>query len=256
MYELRAIDIHFGAVRALSAVNFTVNPGEVVALLGDNGAGKSTLLQIMAGARRPSGGVILRDGRPVEFHSPRDAAAFGVHMVYQDLALIEAIDVAANMALGREPLRRGLLGRCGFLSKKTMRRDAANQLSALGVSTIDSVSRTVENLSGGQRQAVALARAALRVSADNVKILLLDEPTAALGYQQTRQVEGLIRSAASGGVGIVLVTHDIPLSLRAADRVVVLNRGRKVADVDTGKTDQEGVLGWMTGARAPQETPT
>ncbi len=256
MYELRAIDSYFGAVRALSAVNFRVAPGEVVALLGDNGAGKSTLLQIMAGARRPSGGAILRDGRPVEFHSPRDAASAGVHMVYQDLALIEAIDVAGNMALGREPLRRGPLGRCGFLNKKAMRRDAAHQLSVLGVSTVDSPSRAVETLSGGQRQAVALARAALRVSADNVRILLLDEPTAALGYRQSRQVERLIRSVADGGAGVVLVTHDIPLSFRVANRVVVLNRGSKVADVDTSNTDQEAVLGWMTGARAPQETLT
>jgi ABC-type sugar transport system ATPase subunit len=253
MYELRAIDSHFGAIRALSAVDFRVTPGEVVALLGDNGAGKSTLLQIMAGVRRPSGGVILRDGRPVEFHSPRDAACAGVHMVYQDLALIDAIDIAANMALGREPLRRGPLGWCGFLNKKTMRREAAQQLDALGVSTVDSVSRTVETLSGGQRQAVALARAALRVAADNVQILLLDEPTAALGYQQSRQVERLIGRIADGGTGIVLVTHDIPLCFRVAHRVAVLNRGAKVADIDTGKTDQEAVLGWITGARAPQE---
>jgi ABC-type sugar transport system ATPase subunit len=256
MYELQTIDSYFGAIRALNAVNFRVAPGEVVALLGDNGAGKSTLLQIMAGARRPSGGSILRDGLQVEFHSPRDAASAGVHMVYQDLALVDAIDVAANMALGREPLRRGLLGRCGFLNKKVMRRDAAEQLSALGVSTVDSVSRAVETLSGGQRQAVALARAALRIAADNVKILLLDEPTAALGYQQSRQVERLIGSVAERGVGVVLVTHDIPLSLRVADRVTVLNRGSKVADVDTGNTDQEGVLGWITGARGPQESLT
>jgi ABC-type sugar transport system ATPase subunit len=137
-----------------------------------------------------------------------------------------------------------------------MRRDAAQQLSALGVSTVDSVSRAVETLSGGQRQAVALARAALRIAADNVRILLLDEPTAALGYQQSQQVERLIASVAERGVGVVLVTHDIPLSLRVAHRVAVLNRGSKVADVDTAQTDQEAVLGWITGARAPQETLT
>jgi simple sugar transport system ATP-binding protein len=253
MYELQAIDCHFGAIRALNSVNFRVAPGEVVALLGDNGAGKSTLLQIMAGARRPSGGIILRDGRRVEFHSPRDAARAGVHMVYQDLALVDAIDIAANMALGREPLRRGPLGWCGVLNKKVMRRDAVHQLSALGISTVDSVSRPVETLSGGQRQAIALARAALRIAADKAAVLLLDEPTAALGYQQSREVERLISGVADTGVGVVLVTHDIPLSFRVADRVAILNRGKKVADVDTGKTDQEAVLGWMTGARAPQE---
>jgi len=189
MFELRDIDIHFGAVKALRGVNFGIAAGEVVALLGDNGAGKSTLLKIMAGAMRPTGGAIFREGRPVEFHTPRDAAAAGVQIVYQDLALIDAADVATNISLGREPVRRAPLGWLGLLDKKAMRRLAGEQLDVLEVSTIDSVTRSVETLSGGQRQAVALARAAIRITIDRARFLLLDEPTASLGYRQSRQVE-------------------------------------------------------------------
>jgi ABC-type sugar transport system ATPase subunit len=256
MFELRNIDIHFGAVKALSGVNFGIAAGEVVALLGDNGAGKSTLLKIMAGAMRPTSGAIVRDGRPVEFHTPRDAASAGVQIVYQDLALIDAADVATNISLGREPVRRAPLGWLGLLDKKAMRRLASEQLDVLEVSTIDSVTRSVETLSGGQRQAVALARAAIRITVDRARFLLLDEPTASLGYRQSRQVERFIRRVCRDGVGVVLVTHDLPLCFDVADRIVVLNRGRKVADIQTARTDRDAVVGWITGARSPQETVT
>jgi ABC-type sugar transport system ATPase subunit len=249
--DLRGIELHYGFVKALDGIDFTVHPGEVVAVLGDNGAGKSTLLKVMSGAHRPSAGTISVGGREVDFHTPRDAADAGVQMVYQDLALIDAADIATNLTLGREPVRRGPLGWLGFLDKKAMRREASRELEALGVTTAP-VTRPVEMLSGGQRQVVALARSAVRVPADGQGVLLLDEPTAALGYQQTRQVEDLIRTMAQRGIAVVVVTHNLPLCFQVADRIVVLNRGRKVADVRTVETDNDSVVGWITGARPAQ----
>ena len=249
--RLTGIDLNYGFVKALEGVDFEVHPGEVVALLGDNGAGKSTLLKVMSGAHRPSSGGIEVGGSPVDFRSPRDASEAGVQMVYQDLALIDAADVATNLTLGREPVRRGPLGWLGILDKKSMRREAARELAALGVTTAP-VSRPVEMLSGGQRQVVALARAAVRASAMGKGALLLDEPTAALGYAQTRQVEDLIKRMAERGIAVVVVTHNLPLCFQVADRIVVLNRGHKVADIATKDTDYESVVGWITGAKSAQ----
>jgi ABC-type sugar transport system ATPase subunit len=247
--SLSGIELHYGFVMALDGIDFAVAPGEIVAVLGDNGAGKSTLLKVMSGAHRPSSGTIEVGGRPVEFRSPRDASAVGVQMVYQDLALIDAADIATNLTLGREPVRRGPLGWLGVLDKKAMRREATKELAALGVTTAP-VTRPVEMLSGGQRQVVALARSAVRVGGSGV--LLLDEPTAALGYAQTRQVEELIRRMAGRGIGVIVVTHNLPLCFAVADRIAVLNRGRKVADVPVAETDNDSVVGWITGAKAPQ----
>ena len=249
--KLTGIDLNYGFVKALDGVDFEVKPGEVVALLGDNGAGKSTLLKVMSGAHRPSAGEIEVGGTPVVFRSPRDAADAGVQMVYQDLALIDAADIATNLTLGREPLMRGPLGWLGFLDKKAMRRESLRELQALGVSTAP-VTRPVEMLSGGQRQVVALARSAVRVTARGQGALLLDEPTAALGYAQTRQVEDLIRRMAELQIAVVLVTHNLPLCFEVADRIVVLNRGRKVADIATKETDNNSIVGWITGAKPPQ----
>ena len=249
--RLSGIDLNYGFVKALEAVDFDVNPGEVVALLGDNGAGKSTLLKVLSGAHRPSSGTIEVGGEVVDFKSPRDAAAAGVQMVYQDLALVDAADIATNLTLGREPVRRGPLGWLGFLDKKSMRREAARELEALGITTAP-VTRPVEMLSGGQRQVVALARSAVRVTARGQGALLLDEPTAALGYAQTRQVEDLIRRMAGNGIAVVVVTHNLPLCFAVADRIVVLNRGRKVADVATKDTDNDAVVGWITGSKPAQ----
>jgi simple sugar transport system ATP-binding protein len=250
--RLTGIDLNYGFVKALEGIDFEVHPGEVVALLGDNGAGKSTLLKVMSGAHRPSSGEIAVGGETVEFRTPRDASEAGVQMVYQDLALIDAADVATNLTLGREPVRRGVLGWLGILDKKSMRREAARELEALGVTTAP-VSRPVEMLSGGQRQVVALARAAVRASAMGKGVLLLDEPTAALGYAQTRQVEDLIRRMAARGIAVVVVTHNLPLCFEVADRIVVLNRGHKVADIAKSETDNESVVSWITGAKAAQE---
>ncbi|WP_344732224.1 ATP-binding cassette domain-containing protein [Nocardioides fonticola] len=246
--ELAGIDLHYGFVRALESVDFRVMPGEVVGLLGDNGAGKSTLLKVMSGAHRPSAGEIRVHGVTHTFQAPSDATTAGVQMVYQDLALVDAQDISTNLNLGREVLRRGPLGWLGFVDHKAMRRRSEAELDRLGVRTAP-MTRPVAMLSGGQRQVVALARGAIRVNGEDRGILLLDEPTAALGYEQTRQVEALIRRMADQGIAIVLVTHNLPLCRDVADRYVVLNRGRKVADLPVAGTDPDHVVGWITGAR-------
>jgi ABC-type sugar transport system ATPase subunit len=249
--ELTGIDMHYGYVRALAGIDFHVNPGEVVGLLGDNGAGKSTLLKVMSGAHRPSGGTIRVRGEEVEFHAPSDSAAAGIQMVYQDLALVDPQDISINLNIGREILRRGPLGWLGFVDRKAMRKRSEAELDRLGVRTAP-MTRPVEMLSGGQRQVVALARSAIRVSGESNGVLLLDEPTAALGYEQTKQVEALIRRMAGHGIAIVLVTHNLPLCHEVADRVVVLNRGSKVADVALADTETDHIVGWITGARPSQ----
>jgi simple sugar transport system ATP-binding protein len=249
--DLSGIDLHYGFVRALDSVDFQVMPGEVVALLGDNGAGKSTLLKVMSGAHKPSGGTIRVRGEEATFNAPSDSSAAGIQMVYQDLALVEPQDISINLNIGREILRKGPLGWLGFVDHKAMRKRSEAELDRLGVRTAP-MTRAVEMLSGGQRQVVALARSAIRVSGESNGVLLLDEPTAALGYEQTKQVESLIRRMAAQGIAIVLVTHNLPLCEEVADRVVVLNRGQKVADVAMADTEIEHIVGWITGARASQ----
>jgi len=246
--ELTGIDVHYGFIKALHGIDFEVWPGEVVGLLGDNGAGKSTLLKLMAGAHRPTAGTIRRCGDELSFSSPTDAASAGVQMVYQDLALVDALDIPTNLCIGREILRKGPLGLLGFLDRKAMRREAVSELDALGV-TIATMGRPVEMLSGGQRQVVALARGATRIVGDRNGVLLLDEPTASLGYEQTQQVQELIRRMAGQGIACVLVTHNLPQAMAACDRIVVLNRGRIVADVAPSATDNDQLVGWITGAR-------
>jgi ABC-type sugar transport system ATPase subunit len=244
-FELEDITVHYGHVRAIANVDLHVAEGEVVALLGDNGAGKSTLLKVMSGATRPTTGRIRAHGNDVDFRSPHDASAAGVQMVYQDLALVDAMDIAANLSLGREQVVKGPLGWLGVLDRRGMRREAQAELEALGVRTAP-VIRPVELLSGGQRQVVAIARAAARLADRGV--LLLDEPTAALGHEQTELVEDLIRALAAKGTAIVIVTHNLPLAMAVSDRVVVLNRGRKVADTATSLTDEDRIISWITGA--------
>jgi ABC-type sugar transport system ATPase subunit len=246
--ELRGIDMHYGFVRALDAIDVHVQPGEVLGLLGDNGAGKSTLLKVMSGAHRPTNGTILVQGEEVTFSSPSDSTQAGIQMVYQDLALVDAQDIATNLSVGREILRKGPLGWLGFVDHRAQRKRAQAELDRLGVRTA-AVTRPVEMLSGGQRQVVALARSATRVTGERGGVLLLDEPTAALGYEQTQQVQALIRRLAGNGVACVLVTHNLPLAMDVCDRIAVLNRGRKVADVPTAETDNDQLVGWITGAR-------
>jgi ABC-type sugar transport system ATPase subunit len=247
--ELRGINMHYGYVRALDGIDIQVRQGEVLGLLGDNGAGKSSLLKVMSGVHQPTGGEILVHGTAASFSSPADSTDAGIQMVYQDLALVDAQDIATNLNIGREILRKGPLGWLGFVDHKAQRRRSAAELDKLGVRSA-AVTRPVEMLSGGQRQVVALARAATRVTGERSGVLLLDEPTAALGYEQTVQVQALIRRLADQGIACVLVTHNLPLAMTVCDRIAVLNRGRKVADVAVAETDNDQLVGWITGARA------
>lgn len=246
--SLEGIDLYYGYVRALNNISLNVRPGECVALLGDNGAGKSTLLKVISGAHKPSHGVIKVHGKAVEFNNPKDSANAGIEMVYQDLALVDAQDTATNLLLGKEILRPGLLGLLGFVDRKAMREEAKREVAQLGVK-IDTLTRPVEMLSGGQRQGVALARSAVRVAKKAEGILLLDEPTAALGYEQKVMVEQMIKRMAANNIAVVLVTHDLPLAFSTANRMVVLNRSKKVADIETKNTSNDEIVGWITGAR-------
>jgi simple sugar transport system ATP-binding protein len=248
--RLSGIDKHYGYVRALESVDFHVRHGEVVSLLGDNGAGKSTLLKVMSGAHRPTAGQIEVNGKSVSFTSPYEAANDGIQMVYQDLALVEALDIATNLQLGQESLRGFPWNLFGVLDRRKMHADSVAQLDRLGVHTAPPT-RPVEMLSGGQRQVVAIARAAVRVLETHGQgVILMDEPTAALGYEQTKMVQDLIRRMAGEGIAIVLVTHNLPLCFEVSDRIVVMNRGRKIADVRREATDRDSVVGWITGAKA------
>lgn len=240
--ELKGISKHFGAVEALAGVDFEVYPAEVVALTGDNGAGKSTLIKVIAGTHAPSSGVIRFEGQEVNIRSPRHAASLGIETVYQDLALCDNLDVVANMYLGREAISRPRLLR--RLSELDMERHALEVLRRLNVTTIDNVRSTVAALSGGQRQSVAISRAVMW----NSKIVLLDEPTAALGVAQTREVLELIKRLRAQGLGVVLISHNLHDVFEVADRIVVLRLGRNVAEFKRSQTTPGEVVSAITGA--------
>jgi simple sugar transport system ATP-binding protein len=230
-------------VRALRGANFTVLPGEVVALVGDNGAGKSTLVKTLAGVHRPDEGEIRFDGQPVQIGSPLEARALGLETVYQDLALAADLDPAANLFMGREVLRGGLLGKLGFLDKREMHRRAAEAFNTLGIGLQDSTA-PVATMSGGQRQGVAVSRAVTWAS----KVVFMDEPTAALGVVQTRHVLDLIKSVRDQGLSVVLISHNMPEVFEVADRIEVLRLGERVAQLKRQDVTMEDVVGAMTGA--------
>jgi D-xylose transport system ATP-binding protein len=241
--ELKGVTKRFGAVEALSDVDFEVYPAEVVALAGDNGAGKSTLVKIIAGTHPPDGGVIRFDGVEVKIHSPRHATHLGIETVYQDLALCDNLDVVANMFLGREAVSPPLLLR--RLSEIEMEQRALDVLRRLNVTTIRSVRSPVSALSGGQRQSVAISRAVMW----NSKIVLLDEPTAALGVAQTHQVLELIKRLRQQGLGVVLISHNLHDVFEVSDRIIVLRLGRRAATFKRAGTTPEDVVAAITGAR-------
>ena len=246
--KLTGIAKHYGYVKALNGVDFEVHPGEIVSLMGDNGAGKSTLMKVMSGAHSASEGTIEIAGKDVTGNfNPSKASALGVEMVYQDLALIDMLDIATNMQLGKEPLMPFPLNLLGFIDFRKMHTDTVDQLDRLSVRTAPP-DRAVEMLSGGQRQVTAISRAAVRLFERGGGVILMDEPTAALGYEQTQMVEGLIKRMAKAGFAIVLVTHNLPLCLNVSDRVVVLNRGEKVADARRSDVDHNQIVAWITGA--------
>jgi D-xylose transport system ATP-binding protein len=240
LLELRGVSKHFGAVIALHEVDFTVPAGCVTALVGDNGAGKSTLIKCVAGIYRIDGGEILYDGNPVNIHGPRDAADLGIESVYQDLALADNLDVVENMFLGREELE-GLR----TLDEVKMEARALETLKSLSVTTIRSVRQTVAGLSGGQRQSVAVAKAVMW----NSRLVVLDEPTAALGVAQTRQVLDLVKRLAEQGLGVIIVSHNLHDIFEVADNITVLRLGQNVAEFKRTETNQQEVVEAITAGK-------
>jgi D-xylose transport system ATP-binding protein len=235
--ELRGVSKHFGAVQALYQVDFRVAAGEVMALVGDNGAGKSTLIKCIAGIHPVDEGEIVFEGSPVSIHGPKDAARLGIEVVYQDLALADNLDVVQNMFLGREELDS--LHR---LDEVDMERRASKTLADLSVTTIRSVRQTVAGLSGGQRQSVAVAKAVMW----NSKLVILDEPTAALGVAQTRQVLDLVKRLGDQGLAVVIVTHNMHDVFEVANRITVLRLGQNVAEFETKDVTQAKVVEAIT----------
>ena len=236
LLQISGLSKSFGSVQALRDVDFEVRSGEVMALVGDNGAGKSTLVKCIAGTHLPDDGQVLFEGRPVTIHSPREAARLGIEVVYQDLALCDNLDVVQNMYLGREA------SRFQILNEATMEHHTSETLKTLAVTTIKSVRQTVATLSGGQRQSVAVARAVMW----NSKLVVLDEPTAALGVAQTEQVLDLVRRLGQQGLGVILISHNLHDVFETADRITVLRLGRDVGVYDRRTTTQQTVVEAIT----------
>jgi D-xylose transport system ATP-binding protein len=237
LLECRGIWKSFGAVQALQDVDFEVRRGEVMALVGDNGAGKSTLIKGVAGIFPYDDGEVRVAGERVDIHTPREAARLGIEVVYQDLSLADNLDVVANMFLGRERTNNGIV-----LDEHGMEGAARQTLSELSVTTLRSVRQIVSGLSGGQRQAVAVAKSVMW----NSKLVILDEPTAALGVAQTRQVLDLVRRLAQQGLGVVIISHNLHDVFEAADRITVLRLGRRVATLEVAKTTEQEVVHAIT----------
>jgi ABC-type sugar transport system ATPase subunit len=243
LLEAREMQKHFGHVVALGAASFELAPNEVHAIVGDNGAGKSTLIKIISGVYHADGGELLLDGKPTTIANPREARQLGIETVYQDLALADHLDAAANLFLGRETYLPGVLGWLGFLDRKSMRRRAQEEMRRLKIG-IKSVDQSVVNLSGGQRQAVAVARAI----AWGTRIVIMDEPTAALGVRESSMVLELIKEVRSHGLSIIMISHNLPEVFAVADRITVLRLGRTIRTLTTKDTTLEAVVGMMTGA--------
>jgi ABC-type sugar transport system ATPase subunit len=243
LLELRGVGKNFGPVRALVDVDLDVPAGAVTALCGDNGAGKSVLVKSIAGIHTPDQGEIVWEGKPVTLRSPKDAAALGIETVYQDLALCDNLDIVQNMFLGREVIRRGVL------DEEEMERSAGATLKSLAVTTIRSFRQPVASLSGGQRQSVAVAKAVMW----NSKLVMLDEPTAALGVAQTEMVLKLVRSLAERGLAVILISHNMANVFDVADRVAILYLGRMVAAGPASKFDRQIVVDYMTSGESSRE---
>jgi simple sugar transport system ATP-binding protein len=248
LLEARGIVKRFGHVRALQGADFAASAGEVIALIGDNGAGKSTLVKVLSGTLQPDGGEIRFEGRRVTLPSPVAARSLGIETVYQDLAL--APDLAANLFLGREQVRGGVLGWFGLLDNKAMRRQTDESFRSLGIG-VQTTTAAVKSLSGGQRQSVAVSRAVTWAN----KVLFLDEPTAALGVVATGKVLDLIRRVRDQGLAVVLVSHNMPEVLQVSDRIEVLRLGRRVATFKASEASMEDLVGAMTGAISQAAPP-
>ena len=242
IYEVRDLSKRYGAVVALDDASLKLHAGEVVGLVGDNGAGKSTLVKCLSGAHQPTSGQILLDGVEREWRSPHDAIEAGVETLYQDSGLAPHLSVSANVFLGREELKPGILGKMGFLSQKSMDKRAHEDLDRVGIA-VPASNRSVAQLSGGQRQAVAIGRAVAWAS----RVIILDEPTNHLGARQAGEVLHVIQRAKAEGLGVIFISHTLPHVLQVTDRVVVLRLGRVVKDAPTSEFDVDTLLGTITG---------
>lgn len=250
--EARALSRRFGSVQALDGANFDIFPGEVVALIGDNGAGKSTMVKAMTGNLDVDSGELLLDGTPITFSSPHEASGAGIEVVHQDLALAPHLNPVGNMYLGRELVRGGILGKLGFLDEAKMREESIRAFEDLG-SAVRRVDTPIGMMSGGQKQSVAIARSVAWAN----RVLFLDEPTAALGVVQTKNVLNMIKRVRDKGVAVVLISHSMPHVLDVADRIHVLRLGSRVITYSRGEASVEQLVGAMTGALdAMSETTT
>ena len=241
LLEVRNLFKNFGAVQALKDFNMIIRPGEVVALAGDNGAGKTTMIKAVSGVYAPSGGEILLKGHPVTFASPQDARAQGIETIYQDLALADNLTIGGNIFLGREPMRRAF-GFLPVLDRKAM-ADAARETMARLDFHVSRLNAPVSNFSGGQRQAVAIGRAVYW----NAQILIMDEPTAALGVPEQRKVLSLIRQLKAQGRGVIFISHNLQDIFAVADRIVVLRRGNTAGERTISQTNPDEIVKLMVG---------
>jgi fructose transport system ATP-binding protein len=249
--EARGLVKLFGRVVGLDNVDMTLYSGEILAVIGDNGAGKSTLIKCLSGALIPDRGSILLDGKEVRFRTPQDARDAGIETVYQQLAVAPALDVASNLFLAREVRHKGFLGKVlRMLDTGAMKRQSTDQIKSLGISTLQNISQAVETLSGGQRQAVAVARAA----AFGSKVVILDEPTAALGVRETGQVVKLIRELRDSGKAVILISHDMPHVFELADRILIQRLGACAAVITPKSHTMEDAVAIMTGAKSVVQT--
>jgi fructose transport system ATP-binding protein len=246
----RGLIKRYGRVTALNSCDFDLYPGEILAVIGDNGAGKSTLIKAISGAVIPDEGVIELDGKQVLFKSPIEAREAGIETVYQNLALSPALSIADNMFLGREIRKQGFLGDwLRMLDRPAMEKRARDKLTELGLMTIQNISQAVETLSGGQRQGVAVARAA----AFGSKMVIMDEPTAALGVKESRRVLELILDVKKRGLPIVLISHNMPHVFEVADRIHIHRLGRRLCVIDPKQYTMSDAVAFMTGAKLPPE---
>ena len=246
----RGLVKRYGRVTALNSADFDLYPGEILAVIGDNGAGKSSLIKAISGAVTPDEGEILLEGKPVQFKSPMEARAAGIETVYQNLALSPALSIADNMFLGREIRKPGILGSWfRMLDRTAMEKRAREKLTELGLMTIQNIGQAVETLSGGQRQGVAVARAA----AFGSRVVIMDEPTAALGVKESRRVLELILDVKRRGLPIVLISHNMPHVFEVADRIHIHRLGRRLTVITPKEYSMSDAVAFMTGAKAPPE---
>ena len=248
LLEGRGLVKRYGHVTALAGSDFDLRPGEILAVIGDNGAGKSTLIKCLSGAVVPDEGEILLEGEPINMRTPIDARGYGIETVYQTLAVSPSLDIADNLFLGREPRAPGIMGRVfRKLDRAKMRAEAGRQMSELGIMTIQDINQQVESLSGGQRQGVAVARAA----AFGSRVIILDEPTAALGVKESAHVLELILKVRDSGIPVILISHNMPHVFEVADRIHIHRLGKRVAVVTPKTHTMNEVVAIMTGAAEP-----